>query len=655
MSIDIRRAVRNDIQQIFLIENKAFPSYQKSSKRSLLLSITSPFQEMWILEKTKNSLATPLGYISFHVYARTLRVFSIAILPEYQKIGYGKKLLKHAVNCALANNQEKITLEADATNEALMKWYQKNGFKKIKFLEHYYAPNQHAYKFSLQILETQETNRTINVIVVDNPKKWTLSIENVQLISAHEYTSNKYYSSNSKKIRVFNLCNSYRYQSLGYYVSLLASARDQRVIPNVTTIRDFQDVKIIRSITHDIEKLIQNSLEKLSFKQISFNVYFGNTVDAQYQMLGNKLYQMFEAPLFQVSFVRTDKWSIKKIHPLSLHKIQEEDFVIVQKFAQTYFSSKRFVKQRLKNYTYDLAILINPDEKNPPSCKKSLQLFKKTAENMGFYTEFITKQDYNRISEFDALFIRETTNVNNHTYQFSRKAYAEGLVVIDDPWSILRCSNKIYLEERLTLNKIHTPKSVIIYKHEPRNKYLDFFSFPIVLKQPDSAFSIGVVKVNSAQEYETALHTFFKISDLIIAQEFLPSDYDWRIGVLDQRPLFACKYYMAKGHWQIYNWEGKQDEISGDSQTIPIEDVPEDILDTATKAASLMGDGLYGVDLKKIGSKVYVIEVNDNPNIDKGIEDAVLKNELYVRIISSIQTRIEMSRNIARFISTEPK
>ena len=536
-----------------------------------------------------------------------------------------------------------------------MLWYEKNGYKKVKFLENYYAPEKHAYRFVLQILETQETNRTINVIVVDNPKKWTLRIENVQVISAREYTSNKYYSSNSKKIRVFNLCNSYKYQSLGYYVSLLASARDQRVIPNVTTIRDFQDVKIIRSIAHDIEKLIQTSLEKLSFKQISFNVYFGNTVDAQYQMLANKLYQMFETPLFQVTFIRTDRWSIKKIQPLSLHKIQEEDFVIVQKFAQTYFSSKRFVKQRLKNYTYDLAILVNPEEKNPPSCKQSLQLFKKTAESFGFYTEFITKQDYNRISEFDALFIRETTNVNNHTYQISRKAYAEGLVVIDDPWSILRCSNKIYLEERLTINGIHTPRSVIIYKHEPLSKHLESFSFPLVLKQPDSAFSIGVIKVNNVQEYETALNTLFKNSDLIIAQEFLPSDYDWRIGVLDQRPLFACKYFMAKGHWQIYNWEGKQHEISGDSQTIPIEDVPEDILDTATKAASLMGDGLYGVDLKKIGTKIYVIEVNDNPNIDKGIEDAVLGKELYTRIISSIHTRIEMSRNIARFISTEPK
>ena len=55
------------------------------------------------------------------------------------------------------------------------------------------------------------------------------------------------------------------------------------------------------------------------------------------------------------------------------------------------------------------------------------------------------RRDFGRIAEFDALFIRETTNVNHHLYRFARRAASEGLVVIDDPDSILRCTNKIYL------------------------------------------------------------------------------------------------------------------------------------------------------------------------------------------------------------------
>jgi glutathione synthase/RimK-type ligase-like ATP-grasp enzyme len=58
--------------------------------------------------------------------------------------------------------------------------------------------------------------------------------------------------------------------------------------------------------------------------------------------------------------------------------------------------------------------------------------------------ELIEKEDYGRLAEFDALFIRETTGVNHHTYRFARRAEAEGLVVVDDPQSILKCTNKVY-------------------------------------------------------------------------------------------------------------------------------------------------------------------------------------------------------------------
>jgi glutathione synthase/RimK-type ligase-like ATP-grasp enzyme len=176
----------------------------------------------------------------------------------------------------------------------------------------------------------------------------------------------------------------------------------------------------------------------------------------------------------------------------------------------------------------------------------------------------------------------------------------------------------------------------------------------MVLKQPDSAFSIGVIKVDNAEEMVETLNQLFKKSDLIIAQEFLPSDFDWRIGVLDQTPLFACKYYMAKDHWQIYNWQVSKEDEAGDAETIRIEDVPEQVVKVAVKAASLMGDGLYGVDLKMVDDKVYLIEVNDNPNIDAGIEDLVLKEEIYYRIIQSIFNRIEISRNMSRLVAVEP-
>jgi glutathione synthase/RimK-type ligase-like ATP-grasp enzyme len=438
---------------------------------------------------------------------------------------------------------------------------------------------------------------------------------------------------------------------MGYYVSLLASARDHRVIPNVTTLRDFSSLSLIRSLSGYIDDDIQKTFKTVEGNKVTIFVYFSKSVNPKFRQLAQKLYHLFEAPMLQIDFVKTEKWMIQKVIPLSLKKVNPDHLEKVQEFARDYFSKKRFNRPRFKNYKYDLAILVNPKEPNPPSCPVALQNFKRAAEKEGFYTEFITKEDFSQLSEYDALFIRETTNVNNHTYQFSRAAYAEGLVVLDDPWSILRCSNKIFQNERLRQNKIKTPATLVLSKFSYRKNQNIHLTFPVVLKQPDSAFSLGVEKVNNPEELDESLKKLFNLSDLVIAQEFMPSEYDWRIGVLDQAPLFACKYFMAKDHWQIYNWKSESKFKGGNSETVAIKDVPDAVVKTAVKAASLIGDGLYGVDLKAVNGDVYVIEINDNPNIDADVEDDVLKDELYTKIIRSLKNRIEINRNIAQFVT----
>ena len=52
-----------------------------------------------------------------------------------------------------------------------------------------------------------------------------------------------------------------------------------------------------------------------------------------------------------------------------------------------------------------------------------------------------------------------------------------------------------------------------------------------------------------------------------------------------------------------------------------------------------------------VNGEVYVIEINDNPNIDSDIEDLVLKDKLYDKIIRSIFNRIELNRNIAKYVT----
>ena len=652
MYINIRKSTENDLEFIEQVERTCFPVFQQSSRKMLQKSIASKAQEVWIAEDTQKGTVRQAGTLILHIRTRTLRIYSIGVLPEFQGSGIGQKLLTHACNQAIARGFEKISLEARSKDEKLVNWYRKAGFVVAGELQDYYTKDEHAVRMRFTVSRPKRKDPISNIIVVDDPGKWRLSIEDVRVISSKSYLSEGEFQTASN-LRVFNLSNSYRYQSTGYYVSLLASAREHRAIPSVATIRDFRNLSVIRAIANDIDELMQKSLEKKKDTKFNLNIYFGQTVDPAFRNLGHKLYLLFETPLLKVQFSKTDRWLVQKVRPLSLDKIDEADMKKIGQFASSYFARKRFQKPRLKHFKYNLAILINPNEPNPPSCPAALRNFKNVANNIGFYVDFITKDDYESLGEYDALFIRETTNVNDHTYEFARRAYAEGLVVIDDPWSILRCSNKIYLNERMKQNRIETPKTEVLVKSAFKKSLLSKFNYPLVLKQPDSAFSLGVIKVTNQEEMLVSVEKLFKKSELIIAQEFLPSEFDWRIGILDQTPLFACKYYMAKDHWQILNWNTTNDEIYGAAETVPLSNVPEHVIKVAVKSAGLMGDGLYGVDLKEINGKVFLVEVNDNPNIDAGIEDAVLGEELYLRIMKSMYNRIEVSRNMARFVAME--
>jgi glutathione synthase/RimK-type ligase-like ATP-grasp enzyme len=190
------------------------------------------------------------------------------------------------------------------------------------------------------------------------------------------------------------------------------------------------------------------------------------------------------------------------------------------------------------------------------------------------------------------------------------------------------------------------PRTEILYRENTKSlkEVGEKLGFPIVLKIPDGSFSRGVVKVENAAALEKAAGELFQHSALLLAQEFLYTDFDWRIGVLNREPLYACKYYMSRGHWQIYNHGAKGTAKSGGFETIPVRDAPSEVVKLALKATNAVGDGLYGVDLKQVNGKPVVIEVNDNPSIDAGVEDVYLGEDLYLRVMQEFLRRMEHKR-----------
>ena len=345
-----------------------------------------------------------------------------------------------------------------------------------------------------------------HLIILDRPEEWPMQIPGVEIFSARDYLTNDEFR-RIRNVKVYNLCKSYRYQTIGYYVSLLSAARGHKPIPSVSTIQDLKSQPHVRFVSEELDDLIQKCFEGIKSTEFTLSIYFGHNVAKRYDRLSLQLFQMFQAPFLRAQFVFSTKWQLQTIKPISAIEVPEEHYLYIEEFARSFFKTRKVAQRKEITFNYDLAILVNPEEPIPPSNEKALQKFVRAANDLGLDAELVTKDDFGRLAEFDALFIRETTSVNHHTYKFARRGKAEGLIVIDDPDSILKCTNKIYLAELLEAHKVRTPKTLIVHRDNLKDVSTKI-GFPCILKQPDSAFSQGVSKAKNRDELIEQLENF---------------------------------------------------------------------------------------------------------------------------------------------------
>lgn len=479
------------------------------------------------------------------------------------------------------------------------------------------------------------------LIVVDTLEDWAPYFPSGDVISFDQYLN---LPDTKGRVRIINLCRSRRYLSPGYYCSLLAEARGHNILPSLKVINDLSQRSLYQMQVPDIDEQLQRLSAENGVTELKFRSYFGVAEDARLAGIARDLFERFPCPVLEIELqLRDGGWHLRRLKLISLGEIEDSHQQDLFANALDQFSLKIWRKPRpRKQSRYDLAILVDNEEKMPPSDARALKKFIKAAAKLGIEAELIGRRDLMRLPEYDALFIRRTTSIDDYTYRFAKKAEAEGMVVIDDPTSIMRCCNKVYLADLLRRQKIPAPKTEIIAASDDQTllAVAERLGFPLVLKIPDGSFSRGMAKVEDLPALRTYAQELLKQSALVLAQEFVYTEYDWRIGVFNHKAIFACRYYMVKNHWQIYS-HGKGAVKSGGFDTLPTFEVPKPVLQVALKVSRLIGDGLYGIDIKQTGNRAIVIEVNDNPSIDSGVEDLYLGDELYLHIMEEFLRRLE--------------
>ncbi|CAN5875345.1 RimK family alpha-L-glutamate ligase [soil metagenome] len=264
----------------------------------------------------------------------------------------------------------------------------------------------------------------------------------------------------------------------------------------------------------------------------------------------------------------------------------------------------------------------------------ALSNFRLAAFELSHGLDFLFKNELKYLSNYDGIFIRALTDPRNTSYAVARMAELRGLRVLDHSESIRICCDKVNMYARLLAKNVPMPETRFLNDNEvTRENAAELFEAlgtPLVLKAPNSSFSAYVDKVTTPEQFVKTGRKFLRRADRLVVQQYLPSEFDWRVLTLNGSLLAVIRYVFVQDKWKLME-RGKEGEWA-QVIAVPRDEADPKLVATALAAADAVGKSLYGVDLKEIDGEFYVIEVNDNPTIEADGEDAA-NPEIYREIV----------------------
>ena len=482
-------------------------------------------------------------------------------------------------------------------------------------------------------------------------------------------------------LTIVNLCRRWRYLSRGYYVSLLAEARGQRPLPSVETAEGLQHpqarFRALREAgvdvleAHEVAARLRTATERAvdaegqtlppvrdeddqwrtffraprADELTEVTVTLGRCESPGFQRLAARVYRAWPTPVMRLRLLREDdRWRLYDLALVPLLKLRDDERAALHRAL---LAPPRAAEPRDDRRLPSIAVLYDEHDPYKASSNETLDRLERIAARRGLRMERIGPSDLARLGEHDALFIRTVTGIDQPAHRFAVRAEALGLPVIDDPRSIIRCSNKIFLHELLSRDAVAMPKTVVFGRGVGFSELSSQLGAPYIVKLPDGSFSGAVFKIKDAADHAARVEDLIRRSPLLVAQAYMPTAFDWRVTVLDGKPLFVARYDMAPGHWQI-RATSPSGVRYGRVEAVPRDEAPAEVVRAGLRAARLVGDGLYGVDLKETASGVVVIEVNDNPNLDLGYDDEADGDVIYEDIVSWFERRLPKERPMKR-------
>ena len=135
ISISYNKLSINDTDAVLLIENQN--SHNPWSKNQIIESILNPTNLCYSIS-VNNQI---IGFLMAMSATDTADILNISIIKDYQRKGYGKKLLQNLIKNLKDRAIGQLILEVRRSNQAAITFYLKHGFEEISLRKNYYMIN----------------------------------------------------------------------------------------------------------------------------------------------------------------------------------------------------------------------------------------------------------------------------------------------------------------------------------------------------------------------------------------------------------------------------------------------------------------------------------------------------------------------------------
>ncbi len=138
LTVKIEPMTKDNLDEVVRIEEIVHPNHHWS-KSSFLNEIQNKLAHYFCLIDTQTNRI--LAYAGFWEILEEAHITSIAVHPDFRRLGLASALLKKIVKICYKKMIKYITLEVRAGNTAAISLYEKFGFKSVGRRKKYYQDN----------------------------------------------------------------------------------------------------------------------------------------------------------------------------------------------------------------------------------------------------------------------------------------------------------------------------------------------------------------------------------------------------------------------------------------------------------------------------------------------------------------------------------